>query len=156
MSWVTSRNDYHTSKNTAGCSCHRAAKRQDTTWLNIMLTINSAYIIEINVLVERNVSVFVVAILATIRWTGLNHSNCRLKAGGNFKDLVGGLWWIDLISSTGDTQQWKQRWRWRVEHMARTAGFDWLLMPSCNTDKVHQWIFIGDAVTLNYPILVED
>lgn len=96
MSWVTSRNDYHTSKNTAGCSCHRAAKRQDTTWLNIMLTINSAYIIEINVLVERNVSVFVVAILATIRWTGLNHSNCRLKAGGNFKDLVGGLWWSTL------------------------------------------------------------
>lgn len=52
---------------------------------------------------ERNVSVFVVAVLATVRGAGLNHSDVSL---GNLKererDLVGGLWRTDLISSTGD------------------------------------------------------
>lgn len=44
-----------------------------------------------------------------------------------------------------------------MEHVARTARFDWLLVPSSNLDKVHQGGFIEDAVTLNYPsILVED
>lgn len=136
MSWVPVRD--HTWVKTLQPAAVIALRNSRTRHgVRVVLTRTSAYIM--NLLVERNVPVFVVAVLATIRWAGLNHSDCTIKPGGNLRGtslaVSGGS---TLYPPQADTQRWTQRWQPRVEHVGRTARFDWLLVPSSNLDKVHQ------------------